>query len=364
MSELDEWDKEHLRAAEHLLKVIIRDCYNNPHTIPFEYLLKGMIDSTANHNRNGEPEQAIEQYKLIIQFCSDRIYKLGKQRKAVKVLKDTASQYSSRSQYIKDVALSRMEDHLSVGNHPFNSLQNEPPIYPHIKSEDQLKAIEEAFSYYSSENLRATQRKLTSYANGIEKELLSSRLQSVLSKQEKAQITDSVATIKNLKQTVELANERKARKERHSKLQREDRESKINKAITTYFGSAMKDKANTLSLALFFAQNNRRDMHDVGMIKEYGRSYVDTSKIWLFSWVEDNVRENGALIMERACFKSTGAYETTQIKNIDQAGAELFEEWQDKHEGIVQLNKKLFDDLKTKQQVDQMKANLSSEAGE
>lgn len=358
MKDLDEWDKDSLNTASRLLELVLKDCYS-ANTTMFIQLLNGMVDTKAakEHTEHGGSIQA---YKSVIQFCADRIFTLEKQRKTVKLLKDMASEYGTRNEYIKKHNENRMQEHLSVGEHDFNSLKGERPVYEHEQSQEQLEAIEEVFSYYSADALRTRQRKLSGYANGIRKDLLNDRLKSVLPKHEQDTITEAVSILGNLKQNFEHAKERKSRKEKRLKTEEKMRESLISKALNKRFDSNGLDKTSMLSMAFYIAYNIRNNGYDQSSLNDNARHYIDNVKSWQFDRVTDYLKEELPRIIYKACFRTTDLVNYEEIKVPDDAVETFYQEWQKHHSDIVKRKYQLFDDLKTKIQVEEIKNNLAS----
>jgi len=221
-----DFEKEELVEAQALLSQIIKTSKPN-HSI-FKLLLLGMIDTYADENNYRTPSQS---YEEIATLCGDRLLAINKQRKTVKSLKEIASSYSSRNDYIQDIIAKRVNEYRSVGKHQFTSFK---PMY-NTRFGDQLAEVENILQYYDSDSLRAKQRKLSSYTNGITKELLTDRLSGVLSQSEKTIITSAVTTISNIKHTIEHAKEKKKRNERSRELEEIQCSRECLEAVTHVF---------------------------------------------------------------------------------------------------------------------------------
>jgi len=215
-------------------------------------------------------------------FCADRLTMLNKPRATSKLLKEVTEQYSKRDEWRKDQITYRIDNYISVGQHQFSAYKSE---YEQGYSERYQQA-EDALEYYSADMIKQKQKKLTSYVNGIAKELLNDKLGNVLSRTDGETVKAAVQIIDNIKHTVTHAKEVKKRKERAREQQEKSIELACQKAVAD-INFISYSTVDLLNLAIHYTrvpsrfQSNQEYMLDTTYLLPEVRK-LDTKKIERF----------------------------------------------------------------------------------
>lgn len=208
--ELANYEKEDIVEAQQLLTQLLKTSKIGYTT--FDKLLFGLIDTHAAQTETTDyaEEKTNRAYQRIMTFCADRLTTLNKPRATSQLLKEVTEQFSKRDQWRKDATEKRVKNYISVGTHQFSAYK---PEFETGYSQ-QFAKTEETLRYYNSQLITQKQKKLTSYANGLTKELVNDRLANLLGRADLETVKRAVEIVDNVKYTVIHAKEVKKRKER------------------------------------------------------------------------------------------------------------------------------------------------------
>lgn len=330
--EIAKHEQQDIVEAQKCLEQLLKTTKLN--TTTFNKLLFGLIDTYASKPDSFEhkEERTNKSYQRVMTFCADRLTQLNKPRATSKLLKEVTTQYSSRSEYIKDANNRRINEYVSVGEHQFTNYKQE---YEQGYTES-LKKTEDALKYFSGDMLTQKQKKLTSSVNVIVKELLNTELKNVISRADNDTVKSAVKIIDNIKHTVTHAKEVKKRTEARRETERKAREHYSKKAVQAI---DIKNYSLTdlVNLAIHYTKIPERfQTHQEYMLDEHYLVQevrkLDTKKIDRFKYRLADALNNGlAYTVEEVSYKSEyvgGGYnEYTEKTPPKQAIIEIINDW-------------------------------------